>query len=429
VTLLTIFLLLGGFILLVAGGEALVRGASSLGKTVGLSSLIIGLTVVSSATSAPELAVSLGAALDGAPGLAVGNVVGSNIANILFVMGLTAIFGALMVKVQLIKADIPIMIGLSVIALLVSLDGNISTLEGSVLLGLLIIYLVVTIVLARRQTQREQSQTQREQSADAQQKSHNDDDGQPSGKASVPAGARASAEANSSTTTSPPKSSPIKPTRSVRTSKRRSTLIDLVLLIVGIALLVAGAQMLVSASTTIAQALGVSDLIIGLTIVAIGTSLPELATSVIAALRGERDMAVGNLVGSNIFNIGAVLGLTAIISPSGVDVASAAVNFDLPVMIATALVLLPLAFTAFAIGRWEGVALVAFYAAYVIYLVLDAAGHSALQPFNAAMLWFVLPITGLWLAALVGYEIGVLRSRRAARKGQPLRAGGPQPEP
>lgn len=411
-TLLTIFLLLGGFILLVAGGEALVRGASSLGKTVGLSSLIIGLTVVSSATSAPELAVSLGAALDGAPGLAVGNVVGSNIANILFVMGLTAIFGALMVKVQLIKADIPIMIGLSVIALLVSLDGNISTLEGSVLLGLLIIYLVVTIVLARRQTQREQSQTQREQSADAQEKGHNDDDGQPS------------AEADSST-----KSSPVKPTRSVRTSKRRSTLIDLVLLIVGIALLVAGAQMLVSASTTIAQALGVSDLIIGLTIVAIGTSLPELATSVIAALRGERDMAVGNLVGSNIFNIGAVLGLTAIISPSGVDVASAAVNFDLPVMIATALVLLPLAFTAFAIGRWEGVALVAFYAAYVIYLVLDAAGHSALQPFNAAMLWFVLPITGLWLAALVGYEIGVLRSRRAARKGEPLRAGGPHPDP
>jgi len=428
VTLLTIFLLLGGFILLVAGGEALVRGASSLGKTVGLSSLIIGLTVVSSATSAPELAVSLGAALDGAPGLAVGNVVGSNIANILFVMGLTAIFGALMVKVQLIKADIPIMIGLSVIALLVSLDGNISTLEGSVLLGLLIIYLVVTIVLARRQTQREQSQTQREQSADAQQKSHNDDGG-PSAKVSVPAGARASAEATSSTTSSPVKSSRITPTRSVRTSKRRSTLIDLVLLIVGIALLVAGAQMLVSASTTIAAALGVSDLIIGLTIVAIGTSLPELATSVIAALRGEGDMAVGNLVGSNIFNIGAVLGLSAIISPTGIDVASAAVNFDLPVMIATALVLLPLAFTAFAIGRWEGVALVAFYAAYVIYLVLDAAGHSALQPFNAAMLWFVLPITGLWLAALVGYEIGVLRSRRAARKGEPLRAGGPHPEP
>ncbi|MFD1347227.1 sodium:calcium antiporter, partial [Nesterenkonia halotolerans] len=207
----------------------------------------------------------------------------------------------------------------------------------------------------------------------------------------------------------------VKPTRPVRTSKRRSTLIDLVLLVVGIALLVAGAQMLVSASTTIAQALGVSDLIIGLTIVAIGTSLPELATSVIAALRGERDMAVGNLVGSNIFNIGAVLGLTAVIAPGGIDVDPAAVNFDLPVMIATALVLLPLAFTAAAIGRWEGILLVLLYGAYVTYLVLDASTHAALEPFSAAMLWFVLPITALWIAALVGYEVGVLRSRRAAR--------------
>ncbi|WP_218221616.1 calcium/sodium antiporter [Nesterenkonia sp. Act20] len=386
---MTILLLLGGFVLLVAGGEALVRGASSLGKTVGLSSLIIGLTVVSSATSAPELAVSAGAALSGSPGLAVGNVVGSNIANILFVMGLTAVFGALMVKVQLIKADIPIMIGLSVIALLFCLDGTVSTLEGSTLVGLLLVYLVVTIVLARRQTQRAKNET-----------ASGDDD------AASPAASNAASNAPSDS---------VKPTRTLRTSKRRSTLVDLVLLIVGIALLVAGAQMLVSASTTIAQALGVSDLIIGLTIVAIGTSLPELATSVIAALRGERDMAVGNLVGSNIFNIGAVLGLTAVIAPGGIEVDPAAVHFDLPVMIATALVLLPLAFTAAAIGRWEGALLVLLYGAYVTYLVLDASTHAALQPFNAAMLWFVLPITALWLAALVGYEVGVLRSRRAAR--------------
>lgn len=394
---MTVLLLLGGFVLLVAGGEALVRGASSLGKTVGLSSLIIGLTVVSSATSAPELAVSAGAALSGSPGLAVGNVVGSNIANILFVMGLTAVFGALMVKTQLIKADIPIMIGLSVIALLMALDGTISTLEGSTLLGLLLVYLVVTIVLARRQTQRAKNTTTPE-----------DDDA-----ASASTGDDAAPAASSPARTSAGDS--VKPTRTLRTSKRRSTLIDLVLLVVGIALLVAGAQMLVSASTTIAQALGVSDLIIGLTVVAIGTSLPELATSVIAALRGERDMAVGNLVGSNIFNIGAVLGLTAVIAPGGIEVDSAAVHFDLPVMIATALVLLPLAFTAAAIGRWEGALLVLLYGAYVTYLVLDASSHAALQPFNAAMLWFVLPITALWIAALVGYEVGVLRSRRAAR--------------
>ncbi|WP_225940137.1 calcium/sodium antiporter [Nesterenkonia halotolerans] len=418
---MTILLLLGGFVLLVAGGEALVRGASSLGKTVGLSSLIIGLTVVSSATSAPELAVSAGAALSGSPGLAVGNVVGSNIANILLVMGLTAVFGALMVKVQLIKADIPIMIGLSVIALLMSLDGTISTLEGSTLLGLLLVYLVVTIVLARRQTQREKNEPTPEGDDAAPSASRAAPGATPAvsdGASPAPADGASAAPAASDTPAekrSARAGDSVKPTRPVRTSKRRSTLIDLVLLVVGIALLVAGAQMLVSASTTIAQALGVSDLIIGLTIVAIGTSLPELATSVIAALRGERDMAVGNLVGSNIFNIGAVLGLTAVIAPGGIDVDPAAVNFDLPVMIATALVLLPLAFTAAAIGRWEGILLVLLYGAYVTYLVLDASTHAALEPFSAAMLWFVLPITALWIAALVGYEVGVLRSRRAAR--------------
>ncbi|MCH8563841.1 calcium/sodium antiporter [Nesterenkonia sp. LB17] len=381
-TIMTLLLLLGGFVLLVGGGEALVRGAASLGRTVGLSSLIIGLTVVSFATSAPELAVSTGAALSGSPGLAVGNVVGSNIANILFVMGLTAIFGALFVKIQLIKADIPIMIGLSVLALLMALDGGYSLLDGIVLLGLLLAYLVVTLVMARRQTRREAREEAERLDVDT-----------------VLAGGS------------------VRLTKGLRTSKLRAVLIDVLLVLGGVALLVVGAQMLVTASTTIAMVLGVSDLIIGLTIVAIGTSLPELATSIIAALRGERDMAVGNLVGSNIFNIGAVLGITAIIAPDGVEVASAAVNFDLPVMIAVALVLLPLAFTAQAIGRWEGLVLVALYSAYVVYLVLYAAGHSALQPFSSAMLWFVLPITALWIAALVGYEVGVLRTRRAARAG------------
>ncbi|EXF24161.1 sodium:calcium antiporter [Nesterenkonia sp. AN1] len=399
-TIMTLLLLLGGFVLLVGGGEALVRGAASLGRTVGLSSLIVGLTVVSSATSAPELAVSTGAALSGSPGLALGNVVGSNIANILFVLGLTAIFGALVVKVQLIKVDIPIMIGFSVIALLMALDGGVSTLEGSVLVGLLVVYLAVTVVLARRQTRREQAASS-EQAISSQQGTLDVDRAVGGGS--------------------------VKLTKGLRTTKRRSIMVDLGLLAVGIALLVVGAQMLVSAASSIALSLGVSDLIIGLTIVAIGTSLPELATSVIAALRGERDMAVGNLVGSNIFNIGAVLGLTSIISPEGVEVASAAVNFDLPVMIATAMVLLPLAFTAQAIGRWEGLVLVTFYSAYVVYLVLYAAGHAALQPFSSAMLWFVLPITALWITALVGYEIGVLRTRRAARTGK-LPGGGSSAE-
>ncbi|WP_258935208.1 hypothetical protein [Nesterenkonia pannonica] len=192
----------------------------------------------------------------------------------------------------------------------------------------------------------------------------------------------------------------------LRATKLRATTVDILLIAVGIALLVGGAQMLVVAATGIATALGVSDLIIGLTIVAIGTSLPELATSVIAAIRGERDMAVGNLVGSNIFNIGAVLGLTALASPAGVQVDPAAINFDIPVMLAVALVLVPLAFTSGAIRRWEGLLLFMMYVAYVVYLVLSAAQHAALEPFSATMLWFVLPITALWVLSLAAYEMG-----------------------
>ncbi|WP_407670729.1 calcium/sodium antiporter [Nesterenkonia sedimenti] len=373
-TLPTILLLISGFVLLVFGGEALVRGAASLGKTVGLSSLVIGLTVVAFATSAPELAVSLGAAIGGSPGLAVGNVVGSNIANILFVMGLTAVFGALLVRVQLIKADIPFMIALSVLALILAADGSFSTVDGIVLFSLLLVYLIGTIWYSRR----------RKQAGDDPQLGVEEVLSEGTGKL----------------------------TAKLRATKLRSTTVDVILIGAGVAMLVFGAQLLVRAATDIAAALGVSDLIIGLTIVAIGTSLPELATSVIAAVRGERDMAVGNLVGSNIFNIGGVLGLTGLISPTGVQVESAAINFDLPVMIAVALVLLPLAFTGQAIARWEGYVLFGMYVAYVVYLVLAAADHTALRPFSAAMLWFVLPISAVWITAMAGYELGRNHRRR-----------------
>ncbi|TLP76818.1 calcium/sodium antiporter [Nesterenkonia sphaerica] len=374
-TLLSIILLISGFVLLVLGGEALVRGAASLGKTVGLSSLIIGLTVVAFATSAPELAVSMGAVLSGSPGLAVGNVVGSNIANILFVMGLTAVFGALLVKVQLIKADIPIMIGFSLLALLLAFDGGFSLVDGVILLGLLVVYLVGTVWYARRRARQ-------------------GDDPQLGVEGILDQGAG-------------------RLTATLRATTLRATTVDLILIGLGVVMLVIGAQFLVRSATAIASALGVSDLIIGLTVVAVGTSLPELATSVIAAVRGERDMAVGNLVGSNIFNIGAVLGLTSIVSPTGVGVDSAAVNFDLPVMVAVALVLLPLAFTGQAIARWEGFVLTGMYMAYVAYLILDAAGHDALGPFSAAMLWFVVPVTALWVFTLAAYELSLHLRKRA----------------
>lgn len=378
-SILSGLLLLGGFVLLVAGGEALVRGAGSLGRTMGLSSLIIGLTVVSFATSSPELAVSTGAALAGSPGLAVGNVVGSNIANILFVLGLTAVFGALTVRLQLIRADIPVMIVFSVLMVLLALDGTLSALEGGLLMVLLVVYLIALIVFARRQ--------QRRGAAPDTAEAEHDDDG------------------------------PGPHRTRLRATTTRSVLTDLVLVAVGVAMLVAGAQLLVAGATDIAEAFGVSDLIIGLTVVAIGTSLPELATSIIAVLRGEREMAVGNLVGSNIFNIGAVLGVTAIIAPGGISIDSAAVNFDMPVMVATALVLLPLAFTGQAIARWEGVLLFALYVCYVAYLVLGASQHAALGPFSATMAWFVLPVTAVWLLALVAYELGARRGRRGELTG------------
>ncbi|WP_336582036.1 sodium:calcium antiporter [Nesterenkonia sp. PF2B19] len=271
-------------------------------------------------------------------------------------------------RLQLIRADIPVMIVFSVLLLVLALDGGIATWEGVLLLVLLGVYLVALITYARRQQ----------------------------AQGTVPElGVEVDEE------------EPGRLMQALRATTVRSVLTDLVLIAVGVALLVAGAQMLVSGATDIAEAFGVSDLVIGLTVVAIGTSLPELATSIIAALRGDREMAVGNLVGSNIFNIGAVVGVTALVAPSGIDVEAAAIHFDMPVMLATALVLLPLAFTGQSISRWEGALLVALYASYVAYLVMAASHHAALGPFSAAMMWFVLPVTALWIIALVGYELGL----------------------
>ncbi|WP_304455634.1 calcium/sodium antiporter [Nocardiopsis sp. YSL2] len=357
--------LVAGFVLLVAGGESLVRGAGSLARTLGMSSLVVGLTVVSFTTSAPELAVSTDAALSGYPGLAVGNVVGSNIANILLVLGAAALFVPLAVNSQVVRADIPVMALLSVAVLLMALDGNLGRVEGALLLAALAVYVTVTVLVSRRRAK----------------------DGTAAGRvdSAVPVHG---------------------------TTRARSVMADVVLVVLGTALLVAGARLLVYGASAIATALGVSDLLIGLTVVAIGTSLPELVTCVVAVLRGERDMAVGNIVGSNVFNIGAVLGLTALISPEGIAVASAALRFDLPIMVAVSLVLLPIALTKLDVARWEGALLVGFYAAYIIYLVVEATEHEALEPFSTAMLWFVIPLTVLWLLLVMIYELGTRRRGR-----------------
>lgn len=376
---LVILALVAGFVLLIAGGESLVRGAGSLARTLGMSSLVVGLTVVSFTTSAPELAVSTDAALSGYPGLAVGNVVGSNIANILFVLGASALFVPLAVNSQVVRADIPVMALLSGAVLLMALDGTLGTLDGGLLFTALVVYIAVTVLVSRRRA------------------------------AEVPEAVRTGGGSGAAD-----------PDGAEDAEERprpqaKSILRDLLFVAVGATLLVVGARLLVYGASAIASALGVSDLLIGLTVVAIGTSLPELVTCVVAVLRGERDMAVGNIVGSNVFNLGAVLGLTAVIAPGGIEIAPPALRFDLPIMVAVALVLLPIALTGLDVSRLEGALLVGFYVAYIAYLVLDATGHAVLGTYGTAMLWFVIPLTALWLVAATIAEL----KRRSVRRAPP----------
>jgi cation:H+ antiporter len=360
--LLDIVLIIAGLIVLILGGESLVRGASTLAATVGISPLVIGLVVVSAATSAPELAVTLDAVLQGEPDLALGNVVGSNIVNILFILGLSALVMPLIIKRQLVRFDIPVMVGISVLLVAVSLDGTIGLIDGLLLLAGLALHTVMSIILGRRES--------------------------------------AAAE-------------PVAPAVNTRPVP---LWLALLLLVAGIGLLVLGARLLVDGAVGIATALGISSLVIGLTVVAVGTSLPELATSIIAVRRGERDMAVGNIVGSNIFNIGMVLGLPAVLFGQGIPVPPAAIALDLPLMLATALALLPIAFTGFVIARWEGSLFVLLYVAYTVYLVLASTAHDALEGFTDVMVWFVLPLLAVTLIAVTAYEVGVIRGRRSAAR-------------
>ncbi|MBZ6371362.1 calcium/sodium antiporter [Microbacterium aurum] len=360
-----------GLVVLIGGGEALVRGASGLATRLGVPSLVIGLVIVSASTSAPELSVTIGAVLDNEPDLAVGNAVGSNIVNVLLILGASALLLPLAVKRRLVRFDIPVMVGISILLLLLGFDGEITQLDGGVLLLAAVGHIVLSFTVSR---------------------------GEPNGPPAV--------------------ESPSPPNRKVR-PRWQGVLIGAALIALGIALLVLGARLLVSGATNIASSLGVSSLIIGLTVVAIGTSLPELATSLIAVRRGERDIAVGNIVGSNIFNLGFVLGLTALFVPAGIPVAQPAIALDIPLMIAAAVALLPIAFTGFTIRRWEGAVFIALYVAYTVYLVLAATQHQALQGFTIVMLYFTLPLLAVTLIAVTAYEIGVIRGRKHAAPASP----------
>jgi cation:H+ antiporter len=349
-----LLLFLGGLAALVVGADLLVRGASKLALGFGISPLVVGLTIVAFGTSAPEMAVSVGAVLEGKTDIAIGNVVGSNVFNVLFILGLSALIVPLVVNVQLIRQEVPIMIGASLLLLLLGLDGRVSAWEGAMLVVLLAVYTVFLVLQSRRETQAAQDEFAAEMPPlDAQ-----------SWDARLP--------------------------------------VQLLMIGVGLAALVFGSQWLVEAAVTFAKAMGVSDLVIGLTIVAAGTSMPEVAASITAAVKGERDIAVGNVVGSNTFNILGCVGLSGLASgDAGLLLSQAVLNFDLWVMLAVALACLPVFLTGREIARWEGAVFLLYYAAYVGYLILAAQQHDLLGTFSTAMLSFVLPITVITLVVSV----------------------------
>ena len=350
---MTILMFIGGLIGLVLGAELLVRGASKLALSFGISPLVVGLTIVAFGTSAPEVAVSIGAVLDGKTDIAIGNVVGSNIFNVLFILGLSAIITPLVVNVQLIRQEVPIMIGASLLLLALTLDGKLSWLDGAILFALMLAYTVFLIVQSRAETKA----TKDEYAAEF--------------KPATPGGWDSKLPA------------------------------QLLLIAAGLGFLVLGSDWLVNASVIFAKAMGVSDLVIGLTIVAAGTSMPEVATSITAAIKGERDIAVGNVVGSNTFNILGCLGLSGIVSGDlGLLMPTSLLNFDIWVMLAVALACLPIFMTGREIARWEGGVFLFYYAAYVAYLILATQQHAALGTFSMAMMGFVVPLTVITLVVV-----------------------------
>jgi cation:H+ antiporter len=345
-----------GMGVLVLGAEALVRGASRLAAAAGVSALVIGLTVVAYGTSAPELAVSVGDALTGEGAVAVGNAVGSNIFNVLAILGIAAVAGGLVVHQRLVRIDVPLLLVVTAGVWWLAADGAISTVEGALLVVGILVYSAASYVLGRREP------------------------------------AAVEAEYDEAFGTDPAEA-------------RRGWPRAVGLVLLGLAALVGGSQALVWGATSIASALGVSELVIGLTVVAAGTSLPELATSVVAVRRGERDIAVGNIVGSNLFNLLAVLGLSAVVG-GGLPVPAAAIATDLPVALLVTLVALPALALGLSVARWEGVLLLGAYLGYVGYLVLSATGSAVADGGR----WVLLG--GLAVLAVAITAIGVALERR-----------------
>ena len=311
--LLSVFFVLSSLILLYFGASWLVKGSSSLALKAGVSPLVAGLTVVAFGTSSPEMVVSVNAAISGHGNIAIGNVVGSNLFNICIILGISALVAPLKIKLQLLKIDIPVLILTTIGFMLLFADRHISRVEGVVLVSGIMIYTVVNIILARREKSAEVLAEFDESVPD------------PKIKWYWSAG----------------------------------------LILLGLGVLIAGSELLVKGAVVIARSLGVGETIISLTIIAAGTSMPELASSIVATMKKEYDIAIGNIIGSNIFNILAIVGISSIVNPLS---AIAISNIDLYVMLGVTLLLLPFFRTSYTLKRDEGIFMIGIYLIYMYYL-------------------------------------------------------------
>ena len=349
-----------GLVLLVVGADGLVKGAARLAASIGIPSLVIGLTVVAFGTSAPELAVSIRSALAGQSEMAIANVVGSNIFNVLFILGLAAIITPLAISRQLIRQDVPLMVLASMLVFYMIRDGVLSRLDAGILVVLLLAYTVFLFVQGKRTEATERA-----------------------------SGANNSVAPSASDAASTEQDDEV----DALIRGTHPTWQNLLWIIGGLACLVAGANLLVNSAVNIARAFAVSEAVIGLTIVAVGTSLPEVMTSIVASIKGQRDIAVGNVVGSNIFNLLAVLGVSGVLSSNGLAGNEQLVQQDFPVMLAVALLCVPLFFTGAILSRIEGALFFILYLAYTLFLIGGALHAPWLASVQGIIVYALIPLT------------------------------------
>ncbi|MGL5674658.1 MAG: calcium/sodium antiporter, partial [Plesiomonas shigelloides] len=354
-----------GLVLLVVGADGLVKGAARLAASIGIPSLVIGLTVVAFGTSAPELAVSIRSALAGQSEMAIANVVGSNIFNVLFILGLAAIITPLAISRQLIRQDVPLMVLASMLVFYMIRDGVLSRLDAGILVVLLLAYTVFLFVQGKRT-----EATERASGAN---------------NSVAPSASGAALSDAASTEQDDEVDALIRGTH--------PTWQNLLWIVGGLACLVAGANLLVNSAVNIARAFAVSEAVIGLTIVAVGTSLPEVMTSIVASIKGQRDIAVGNVVGSNIFNLLAVLGVSGVLSSNGLAGNEQLVQQDFPVMLAVALLCVPLFFTGAILSRIEGALFFILYLAYTLFLIGGALHAPWLASVQGIIVYALIPLT------------------------------------